>query len=328
MEKAQRVEVSYKTIIFTVFFLLFLKFLWEIKTLLFSLLIAFIIMSATKPIIQFLEKKKIPRGVSAVFLFLFFIVLIFYGLIGAINPIIYEVSLLAKNLPIILYQINPSLANEINLNFLSQYIPNLTNQASKIAGGVFSNAIFLLSTLFFGLYFTIEENIIKNVLVHFFDKEKTNRVAKIFDKVEKRLSAWFWGQLVLMLVIGVLTFIGLNLIGLKNSASLSIIAGALEVVPNLGPAVALIPAVLIALTQNYYLVPVVVALYIIIQQLENNLIVPFVMKKAVNINPILTLIALMVGGKIGGLVGVLLAIPITLCLETVVVEALLEKKTN
>ena len=247
---------------------------------------------------------------------------------GTINPIVYETSQLIKSLPIILYQINPSLAGELNFNSLSQYIPNLTNQASKIAGAVFSNIIFLFSTLFFGLYFSIEENLIKKLLMRFFDEKKAERVALIFEKVEKRLSAWFWGELVLMLVVGILTFIGLNLIGLKYTIPLAIIAGLLEVVPNLGPIISTVPAILVALTQNYFLTPVVIALYFIIQQLENNLIVPWVMKKAVNINPILTLVALMVGGKIGGILGVLLAIPITLFIETVLVEIFQTKNNN
>lgn len=285
-------------------------------------------MSATKPAVQFLERKKIPRGVSAVFLFVFFVLFIFYVLVGTINPIVYETTQLIKNLPIIFYQINPNLTKGLSFDSLSQYIPDLTNQASKIVGAIFSNTIFLLSTLFFGLYFTMEENIIKNLLMRFFEKEKAEKVALIFDKVEKRMAAWFWGELVLMLVVGVTTFIGLNLIGLKYTIPLAIIAGVLEVVPNLGPTVAVIPAILIALTQNYYLVPVVLALYVIIQQLENNLIVPWVMKRAVNINPILTLVALMVGGKIGGILGVLLAIPITLCVETIIIEVFRTKKVN
>jgi len=328
MQKPVKIEISSKTIIFTVLFLVFLKFLWIVRDLLFSLLIAFIIMSAARPAVLYLEKKKIPRSVSAVVLFILFLVFIVYILMGTINPIVYETSQLIKSLPIILYQINPSLAGELNFNSLSQYIPNLTNQASKIAGAVFSNIIFLFSTLFFGLYFSIEENLIKKLLMRFFDEKKAERVALIFEKVEKRLSAWFWGELVLMLVVGILTFIGLNLIGLKYTIPLAIIAGLLEVVPNLGPIISTVPAILVALTQNYFLTPVVIALYFIIQQLENNLIVPWVMKKAVNINPILTLVALMVGGKIGGILGVLLAIPITLFIETVLVEIFQTKNNN
>lgn len=328
MEKPQRIEISSKTIVFTVIFLIFLKFLWMIKDLLFSLLIAFIIMSAIKPVVLYLEKKKIPRNISAVVLYILFLILIVFVIIKTIDPIVYETTQLIKNLPEILYQINPNLARDINLNSLSQYIPNLTNQASKIASTIFTNIVFLFSTLFFSLYFTIEENFIKKLLMRFFDEKKAEKVAQIFEKVEKRMSAWFWGELVLMLVVGILTFIGLNLIGLNYTIPLAIIAGVLEIVPNLGPVMSTIPAILIALTQNYFLTPVVIALYFIVQQLENNLVVPWVMKKAVNINPILTLISLIVGGKVGGILGVLLAIPITLFIETVVIEVFREKNIN
>ena len=136
------------------------------------------------------------------------------------------------------------------------------------------------------------------------------------------MSAWFWGELVLMTVVGVMTFIGLNLIGLKYILPLSIVAGFLEAIPTIGPVISVIPAIFVALGQNYFLLVPTIALYFIIQQLENNLIVPFVMKKAVGLNPIIALIALFVGGKIGGVLGTFLDIPTTLFIETILIEAI------
>ena len=283
-------------------------------------------MSALKPAVLFLEKKKIPRGVSSVIIFILFIIFLIYVIQVTLNPLIYETAQLLKNLPLVINQINPAIVNGLNLNSFTQYLPNITNQVSKIVGSVFSNMVFVLSTLFFSLYFIIEENLIKKLLMRFFSEEKTNEVALIFDKVEKRLSAWFWGELVLMVVVGTMTFVGLSLIGLKQVLPLAIIAGFLEVVPNIGPIISTVPALLVAITQNYFLVPAVAALYFIVQQLENNLIVPVVIKKAVNLNPIITLIALIVGGKIGGVLGVLLAIPTTLFIETILIEVIQTSK--
>ena len=123
-----------------------------------------------------------------------------------------------------------------------------------------------------------------------------------------------------MTMVGLLTFIGLSLIGVRYALPLSIIAGLLEVVPNLGPTISTIPSFLVALTQSYFLGFSTIALYFIVQQLENHIIVPMVMKKAVGLNPIITLIALIIGGKVGGAVGVVLAIPFTLFAETLLIE--------
>ena len=139
----------------------------------------------------------------------------------------------------------------------------------------------------------------------------------VFDKAEKRLNAWFWGELTLMTVVGIFTFIGLNLIGIRYALPLAVLAGLLEVVPNMGPVISAVPAVLIGMTYSYFTGFSTLALYFIIQQLENTFIVPFIMKRAVGLTPIVTLIALIVGGKLGGVMGILLAIPLFLFLETV-----------
>jgi len=214
----------------------------------------------------------------------------------------------------------------MDLSFMTQYIPNITSEVFNFARYIFSNAVFTISTIFFGFYFLVEENPMKNFLTQFFSDEKTNRVVSIFEKVEKRMNAWFWGEAVLMVLVGLLTFLGLNLIGMKYALPLAVLAGLLEVVPNLGPVISAVPAALVCFSQSYMMGIAALALAFIVQQLENNLIVPFVMKKAVGLNPIITLIALVVGGKLAGVLGVLLAIPISLFVETVLVEILATKQ--
>lgn len=326
MPKNYKIEISSKTIIFTVAFLLLLKMLWLVKDLLFSLFIAFIIMSAVKPAVSFLERKKIPRALATFIIFILFLVIIGYGLFWIIPPIVIETGILFKNLPLILENLNPTFTQFLDLNSLTQYLPNITNQLFNLIGSFFSNAVFLISTIFFSFYFVLEEHFIKNFLIRFAGEEKAQKVALIFEKVEDRMSAWFWGELILMTIVGTMTFVGLNLIGLKYIIPLSIIAGILEVVPNLGPTLSAIPAILLALSQSYFLGFSALALYFIVQQLENNLIVPYVMKKAVGLNPIVTLIALIIGGKIGGVLGVFLAIPATLFIETILIETIQSRK--
>jgi len=123
-----------------------------------------------------------------------------------------------------------------------------------------------------------------------------------------------------MIVVGLLTYVGLSLMGIKYTLALAVLSGLLEVVPSLGPITATIPAFFIGLSQSYVSGLLMIALYFTVQQLENNLIVPFVMKKAVGIHPITTLIALIIGGKLAGIMGVILAIPTTIFLETILIE--------
>lgn len=322
MPKTYKIEISARTIIFAVFFLLFLKILWIVRDLLFSLFIAFIIMSAVKPVVVTLEKLRLPRPLSALLIFILFIFTFSYLFYWLLPPFVYEVASFFKNLPQILAILVPGLFPYLNLSSLSQYLPDATGQFFSLIKNIFTNAIFVISTIFFSFYFVIEEGFIKKLLIRFFEEKKAQQVSDIFDKVEERLRAWFWGELVLMGVVGLMTYIGLRLIGIRHAAFLAVVAGILEAVPNLGPTIATVPAILVAASQSYFLALSTLALYFIIQQLENNLIVPLVMRKAVGLNPIITLMALLIGGKIGGVLGVLLAIPVTVFLETVLMEVI------
>ncbi|QQG44360.1 MAG: AI-2E family transporter [Candidatus Roizmanbacteria bacterium] len=324
----RKIEISRRTIVFAVFFILSLYLLWIIKELLFSLLIAFILMSALRPAVKVLEKRGLPRKPAAIVVYLLFIFFFIYLFSIIVPPIITEGGALIKSLPgIVKSLVSPEVSSWLQLESLTQYIPNITRQAFEIVGGIFSNIFFVVTTLFFGLYFIIEEDIIKKFITKLFDGEKAIPIVAIFEKAEKRMSAWFWGELTLMFVVGIFTFIGLNLIGMKYALPLAVLAGLLEVVPNIGPVISAIPAILIGLSTSYVLGIAAVALYFIVQQLENNLIVPWIMRRAVGLDPIITLVALIIGGKLGGVLGVLLSIPILLFLETVVMEIKANKST-
>ncbi len=324
----KKIETPYKTIIFTVFFLLGLVLIWLIRDLIFSLFIAFIIMSALKPAVRFFQKKGIPRGISAAIIYVFFIAIIINIFTIILPPLVNESISLFKTMPGILQTLFPNLGSIVNINSLFQYIPNITNQFIKLVGGIFSNTLFIISTLFFGFYFLLEEELVKKTVIHFGLEAKAKRVTNFFDQVEIRLNAWFWGELVLMIIVGLMSFIGFTIIGLKYTIALAVLAGLLEVVPNLGPTLSAVPAVLVGLSQSYPLGLITLAVSILVQQLENNLIVPVVMKKAVGLNPIVTLIALVVGGKVGGILGILLAIPAALVLETLMMEIIKDKSVE
>lgn len=323
----QKIEISHRTIIFAVFFLILLNFLWVIKDLVFSLFVAFIVMSALKPFVDFLVKKRVPRGLGVAFIYLLFIAFLFMALFVIFPPLILESTNLFRNLPGIFEGISPTILDNFNFDQFANILPNITNQFLGIFKSVFSNAIFTITTLFFGFYFLLQDDLVKKSLFNFFKEDQIKSVSDIYDKVEKRMSAWFWGELVLMLAVGIMTFAGLNLIGMKYALALAVLAGLLEVIPNLGPTISAIPAILIGLSHSYLLGITALVLYFVIQQLENNLVVPLVMKKAVGLNPIITLIALIIGGRIAGVLGVILAIPTTLFLEVLFLEIVKKKQT-
>jgi len=123
-----------------------------------------------------------------------------------------------------------------------------------------------------------------------------------------------------MLIIGIMTYIGLTVIGMKYVLALAVLAGLFEAIPTLGPIASAVPSFLIGFSYSPVLGVSTIFLNFIIQQLENNLVVPFVMKKVIGLHPVITLIALIIGGKLAGILGVILAVPTTIFIETVLIE--------
>lgn len=319
-QHVHKIEISAKTIVFAVVFLILMQAVWVVRELLFSFIIAFIIMSAFNPVVSWFEKWRIPRVASTLVVFVFTIVGIGSLFAWLIPPVVKESTILFKNFPD--YLKNIELGSDIKLseNLFSQYGSSVTSGAFDFVKSTFSNVIFLISTIFFSFYFLIEEHVIRRLLMKFFDRKNADTISEIFEKAELRMRAWLWGQLILMLAIGLVTYIGLTVLGVRYALPLAVFAGLLEVVPILGPTISAVPAFIVTASQNLFSGLSVVVLYFIIQQVENQVLVPVVMRRAVGLNPIVTLTALIIGGKLGGILGLLLAIPITLCVETVINE--------
>jgi predicted PurR-regulated permease PerM len=316
----QKVEISYKSIIFTILFLLSLQVLWTMRELIYALFFAFILMSTLKPIVAFLEKNRFPRPIAALLVLIITLAASIFIFAFVFPPLISEVFNFAKNLPQLLNHLVPTLASSINFGSINQLLPELTQNAFGLISSLFSNYVFMISVLFFSFYFLLDERLFENFIRSLSSGRTADRIVTIFYKAEKRMSAWMWGELILMMVIGTISFIGLSLLGVRYAFPLAVIAGLFEVIPFIGPVTSAIPAFVVAAPASWILGLSVLVLYFIIQQLENNLIVPFVMQKAVGLHPIVTLIALAIGGKLGGILGIILSVPLALIIETIIAE--------
>lgn len=315
-----RIEISHRTIIFTVLFLLGLWLLARIKDILFLLFIAFIIMSALRPLVDWLEKYKIPRVISI--LLIYALAFVFFGIAfaGVIPSLIFQTTRLITELPIFLTKVAPSLG--LDVKSLTAQIAPISENIVNVTLGIFSNILTTMTILILTFYFLLERKHTEKYLIDFMGEEAAQKVVRLFVLTEQRLGAWMAGELLLMTLIGVFSYIGLTILHVDFALPLSIIAGLLEAIPMIGPIVSAVPAILVALATSPVLALSVTALYIIIQQIENNFIVPFVMKKSVGISPVLTILALLIGGRLGGIEGAILAIPGVLVLEVIVGEFL------
>jgi predicted PurR-regulated permease PerM len=300
-------------------------FLFQIRSILVLLLLAFIIMVGLTPMVEFFESKlKMPRGVS---IFFAYISLVFSLLILAaflLPPLATEGYQLVKNMNINVPDL-PLVQELRNFSFTMDELSSLLDRVGDSVGFLFSvvnttfSGIFTMFTLFvLSFYLMVERHRLPLKIQWFTRKREHIQIAQeVFSSIERQLGGWVRGELILMIVIGTMTYVGLFLLRVPYALPLAIIAGLLEIIPNIGPTVAAVPAVLIALVAiNPLMAGITLLLYIVIQQLENNIIVPKIMSKHAEVNPLVTIVAILIGLKIGGVIGALLAVPIYIITRT------------
>ncbi|MBI3956065.1 AI-2E family transporter [Candidatus Gottesmanbacteria bacterium] len=311
-----KIEISHRTIIFTVVFLLALWVLFQIRDILFLVFIAFILMTAIRPLVDGLSWARVPRVVAI--LLIYGIVFGFFGVsfAGTVPTLVIQSTKFVQELPTFLEKVLPYW--NIDARNLSQQIAPISENILKLTVGIFSNILTTLTVLVFTFYFLLERKKLETMLATLMGEDAAQRITLTLKEVESRLGAWVNGQILLMALVGVSVYFGLTLLRVDFALPLAIIAGVLEIVPMIGPIVSAIPAVLVALTMSPFLAFSVVALYFIVQQVENNIFVPLILKKSVGLSPIVTVFALMVGGRLAGIVGAVLAVPIVLVLQVVI----------
>jgi len=139
----------------------------------------------------------------------------------------------------------------------------------------------------------------------------------LIKRIQHQVGRWMLGQFILIAIIFVLEYAVLLLLQVPLAFTLAIFGGLLEVIPYIGPTVSVIPAFLIGLTISPLVAVGVLVAYILIQQIENHIIIPLLMKKAVGLNPVVIILVLLIGGKLAGIAGLILAVPLTAAISVV-----------
>lgn len=317
----KKIEISHKTIIFTVSFLIFLAFLYFIKDIIIQFFVALLVMTILNPLVAKLSKFKIPRAVSIIVVYILTLGIIGVALAGIIPPLVDQTTTFVNNLPEYIENLAvPNIIVEPVINQLFSTLGELPAQAAKATISIFSNILNIILVLIFAFYLLMAKSKQDEQLEMFFGKERSKKIAKIIDALEVKLGGWARGQLTLMFLVGLITYIGLRLLGIPYALPLAILAGLLEIVPYFGPIMAAFPAVIIGFSISPLIGVATTALAFLIQQLENYLIVPKIMGKSVGVSPVVIILALMIGFKIAGPLGSLISVPVFITLQVFVKE--------
>jgi predicted PurR-regulated permease PerM len=323
MKEIKRVEISTSTIVKIILAGLLLWLLFLTREVLMLLFVAIIIVSALEPVIDKLEDKKLPRVIGAGLVYLAFLIFVTFGLYIIIPILSQEVSQLAQNIPDYFEGANKIIndlnALAVNYNFesnLQSLFENASNRLTEFVSAAFSNTFsFFLGllkvviVLSLSFYLVVKKEGMTGFIKFIVPKEHHRYAIGLTGKIQNKMGRWLIGQLSLALVVFVLDFFVLSFLGVPYSLLLALIGGFLEIIPYIGPVLAFVPAVLVGLTVSPVIALLVAVFYILIQQAENHILTPLIMKRAVGLDPVVIILALLIGGTLAGFLGILIAVP-------------------
>ena len=331
--------------------------LYLVRSLLPPFILAVLLAYLLNPLVEFiLRRTRLPRLLAVIIIYLGFLAaagLLVALLVPVLVDQVQQANLVLQNFLdtvarwVAEYHVIDIAGTQIDLlKLYSQFEANLQDAlaaaasylASRTAGFLFGLASvfgWLLVVLVVVFYLLKDADRVGRYLEGLVPQAYRDDLWQFERELKVTMNAYIRGQLLLCVIIGTMTTVSLWALGIRNALLLGIIAGLLEAVPNLGPVVATVPAVIVALFQgstwlplpNWGVALVIIALYTVIQQLENNLIVPKVLGDSVNLHPVVVLFGLLAGASIAGVLGMLLAIPTIAVLRLVaryVVGLLLE----
>lgn len=313
----RKIEISHKTIIFTVLFLGSLWFLYNISDIVLQLFVALLLVFILNPLIVKLSKYKIPKAFSILLSYILIFGFLGIAVASILPPLIEQTTNLANNLPNYIQSLN--ISNYINDEIIKQFFVQLGSfpaQIIKTGFSIFGNILSIITVAIFTFYLLLVRDRFDSSIEFLFGKEKTKAITRLINILESRLGGWARGQFLLMFSIGVFSYLGFILLGIPYALPLAMIAGILEIIPYAGPIMAAIPAIILGFSISPFLGFAATGLAILIQQVENYVLVPKIMEKSTGVSPIITLLSLAIGLRLAGIVGMIISIPIVIIIQT------------
>lgn len=333
MAERIQLDIPSSTIIKVILLVLLFVFLYILKDVVIIFLFALILASGVSPFANWLDDRGFPRVVGVLGLYLIMLGLAVFVLSLIVPYISDDINRLTAILPKVVERVSSTLENaqqsspqyldflsEIQnmLSGLSSYLQQASQSVVGLIVSVFGGVFSFVAILIISFYLSVTRKGVEVFLGSVIPEKYESYVISLWKRTEIKVGKWIQGQLLLGLIVGLMTYIGLSLLGVKYALLLSLIIMVLELVPMVGPVVAAIPAVFLAFLQSPTLGLWVIALYIVIQQLENHILVPVILGRTLNLNPVVIIIALLVGQQLAGIPGMILAVPIS----TIIVEML------
>lgn len=337
MEEIRRGRALYVGLV-TLVVLACLWMLWELRDVLRLLgiiasnvltpfLISVIIAYLLNPLVARLQKRGVPRGASVVIIYIVFFLISLTVLINTIPLFMQQLRELGEHLPQLITGANSWLdgfhadkerllpeavrnAVDQNLNSMESKVTVWITQVLESAGSTFEWLAIAFAIPFLVFYMLKDVKVMERTVIAFFPKRNRQEIIRLLRSVDEALGNYIRGQLMVSLIVGILVYIGYRIVGMPYALLLAMIVSVTNIIPYIGPFIGAGPAILLAFTVSPFMAFKVLIVNGIVQQLEGNLVGPYLIGRTLKLHPMLIIFALLLGGEIFGLTGLILAIPV------------------
>lgn len=332
--------INTKNVVCAIIFLLVILFIPKIINIFLLFYAAFVVTSSMEPFIEKLQ-KYIGRKPAAAIVVLAFFVLSFLTLIPLIIAAVNQIVSFVQTLPELMdntiqmlyaktiwgHKLTDLIDLSDVINSMGGFTQNIVNKSIDFTVNIAQISVFFVVFTMIVFYFAMDKEYIEEKFSQFFPHEVKESAKNILENISDRVGAYVRTQVIAMVAVGFMVMVGLIILGIKYAFLLGLISGILDIIPIIGPAIALIAIVLVAHTAGWIKVVLAIAIFLLCQQLSNYVVRPFLFGKFMSLHPLTLLLALFIAQKYLGIIGVILspALASTIC---VLIDELYIKKIN
>lgn len=328
------VSLKTSTVLRTIGVFLLLGVAWFLRDIIALVFVALFLAALMHPAVRWGAQRRIPKGVMVflMYIILFTVLVFIFALL--IPMVLHQMGNLSQKIgsSIVMLSTHVQQFRDFSQQFgladdVSFGIASLQNQITRTASGLFSTLtgvfgglIGLVVVLVMAFYMVVQEEEAAQAFRNLVPPRHQEFVMHILVSAQEKIRAWLRGQLFLSLTIGVLYYVALLVLGVEGAFVLALFAAFTEFIPYLGPMLGGLPVMIVAFSDSPVKALLAFVAVVVIQQFENHVLVPKVMQRTLGLNPLISIIAVLIGAKVYGIVGALLAIPLATILSVVLTE--------
>ncbi len=319
MNQEKILDISWRTIVKISIAIVLFYILFSVREILIWFIFALTISVLFNPAVNFLQRKKIPRGLAVVF--------IYVGVFGLLGLLLYlvvpifiiEIRGFLENFPNYFNKISPSLQGlgfqafsniESFLTSLGQTLENMSGNIFSALFSIFGGVFTFLFVIVTAIFLSLEEGSVQRALILLFPKKYEAQVTSVWARCQKKVSGWFGARVLASIFVGVVSYIIFLFFKVPYPFTLALFAGVFNFIPYVGPLLTTVVLFTTVFPTNPAKGVLALVAFGLVQIIENNILSPVLMKKFVGLPPALVLISLVIGGDLWGVMGAILFIPL------------------